>query len=141
MENEWKSFINPVVGNKVMKRRAMSSLPAKAYVARAMVVSLPLVACLADPSTGVTAERAAAIHRGEQLVTRNCSRCHAVGRAGPSRHPEAPPFRNLAAKYPIEALEEALAEGIVSGHPDMPEFRFSADDVAAIIIYLKSIQD
>ena len=28
----------------------------------------------------------------------------------------------------------------MSGHPDMPEFRFDAHDVGAIIAYLKSIQ-
>ena len=28
----------------------------------------------------------------------------------------------------------------MSGHPEMPEFQFDADDVGAIIAYLKSIQ-
>ena len=37
-------------------------------------------------------------------------------------------------------LEEALAEGLVTGHPDMPEFQFEARDVGAIIAYLNSIQ-
>jgi hypothetical protein len=43
-------------------------------------------------------------------------------------------------KYPIDSLQEALAEGIVSGHPDMPIFVFSPQDVDAIILYLQSIQ-
>ena len=43
-------------------------------------------------------------------------------------------------KYPIENLAEALAEGIVSGHPDMPIFVFSPHAVDAIVAYLKSIQ-
>jgi hypothetical protein len=46
----------------------------------------------------------------------------------------------LGQRYPIESLEEALGEGIVSGHPDMPEMSFDADDVGAIIAYLNSIQ-
>jgi mono/diheme cytochrome c family protein len=79
--------------------------------------------------------------RGEALLTRNCARCHAVGRTDISLHAEAPPFRTLSRRYPIEALEEALGEGLVSGHPDMPEFRFSAPDVGAIVAYLNSIQD
>jgi cytochrome c len=33
-----------------------------------------------------------------------------------------------------------LSEGMMSGHPDMPEFQFDVDDVGAIIAYLKSIQ-
>lgn len=80
------------------------------------------------------------VRRGETLLMRDCSRCHAVGRTGDSPRHEAPAFRTLSQRYPIDSLEEALAEGIMAGHPDMPEFRFDADDVGAIIAYLKSIQ-
>jgi cytochrome c len=86
------------------------------------------------------AAAAADLKRGEGLLTRDCSRCHAVGRAGDSPHKGAPAFRTLGQRYPIESLEEALGEGIMSGHPDMPEFKFDAEDVGAIIAYLKSIQ-
>jgi cytochrome c len=97
-------------------------------------------------STGValpqdrTVERQTLENRGGGLLTANCSRCHAVGRTGNSIHPEAPPFRSLGQRYPIEVLAEALAEGLSSGHPDMPEFRFEIDDVNAILAYLESIQ-
>jgi cytochrome c len=57
--------------------------------------------------------------RGEVLLRENCSRCHSIGKTGDSPHTEAPPFRNLSSKYPVEDLAESLAEGIVSGHPDM----------------------
>ena len=57
-----------------------------------------------------------------------------------ARDKDAPAFRTLGQRYPIESLEEALGEGFMSGHPDMPEFKFDADDVGAIIAYLKSIQ-
>src|SRR6478672_8151102 len=80
------------------------------------------------------------IDKGEVLVKENCSRCHAIGKEGDSPHKEAPPFRTLSAKYPIGDLAESLAEGIVSGHPDMPIFVFSPHDVEAIIEYLQSIQ-
>ena len=80
------------------------------------------------------------LKRGETLLTRDCAPCHAVGRTGDSPRQEAPAFRTLGQRYPIESLEEALGEGIMSGHPDMPEFKFDADDVGAIIAYLKSIQ-
>jgi len=78
--------------------------------------------------------------RGELLLTRNCARCHAVGPTGASSHPAAPPFRTLSRKYKIEGLAEALAEGLSTGHPDMPEFVFAPEDVGAIIDYLQSIQ-
>jgi len=80
------------------------------------------------------------LKRGETLLQRDCARCHAVGRTGASPRKDAPAFRTLGKRYPIDSLEEALAEGIMSGHPDMPEFEFDADDVGAIIVYLKSIQ-
>lgn len=79
--------------------------------------------------------------RGGSLLTTNCSRCHAIGRAGASPHSAAPPFRTLSGKYPIERLAEALAEGLSVGHPDMPEFVFESDEIAAILAYLKSIQE
>jgi cytochrome c len=79
--------------------------------------------------------------RGESLLTTNCGRCHAVGRTGDSSHPAAPPFRTLSCKYKIEGLSEALAEGLSTGHPDMPEFVFAPEEVGAIIDYLQSIQE
>jgi cytochrome c len=85
---------------------------------------------------GTTLER-----RGATLLTENCARCHATGRAGASPHPVAPPFRTLSRKYPIEGLAEALAQGLSVGHPDMPDFVFEPNDVGAILAYLKSIQD
>ena len=78
--------------------------------------------------------------RGEALLIANCARCHAVGRSGVSPHPQAPAFRTLSRRFKVEGLAEALAEGISTGHPDMPEFVFEADEVGAIIDYLKSIQ-
>jgi cytochrome c len=77
---------------------------------------------------------------GEALLITNCARCHAVGRSGISPHPQAPAFRTLSRKFKVEGLAEALAEGISTGHPDMPEFVFEADEVGDIIDYLKSIQ-
>jgi cytochrome c len=80
------------------------------------------------------------LKRGEALLQRDCARCHAIGRSGDSPDKEALAFRTLSQHYPIESLEEALGEGLMSGHPDMPEFQYDADDVGSIIAYLKSIQ-
>src|SRR5512138_3026366 len=59
--------------------------------------------------------------RGKNFVVTNCSRCHAVDKVSPSPLTIAPPFRDLHKKYPIESLQESLAEGIVTGHPSMPQ--------------------
>jgi cytochrome c len=80
------------------------------------------------------------LKHGEELLARDCAKCHAIGKTGTSPRPEAPAFRTLSRRYPIESLEEALGEGIITGHNDMPEFKFDGDDVGAIIAYLKSIQ-
>ena len=52
-----------------------------------------------------------------------------------------PAFRTFAAKWPVESLEEALAEGIVTGHPDMPVFQFEPDQIAALLEHLTAIAD
>jgi cytochrome c len=52
----------------------------------------------------------------------------------------APPFRTLHSRYPVESLEESLAEGIVIGHPAMPEFQFDSEQVGEVIAYLKSLE-
>lgn len=97
-----------------------------------------MLSWLADPAQAAENDMAA---RGEALVKENCARCHAIGKEGDSPHKEAPPFRTLSAKYPVEDLAESLAEGIMSGHPDMPIFVFGPQDVAAVIDYLESIQE
>lgn len=82
----------------------------------------------------------ALIERGRTVIRENCSRCHAIDRSGASAFPGAPVFRELWRRYPVDVLEESLAEGFTSGHPAMPEFTFSGEDAAAIVAYLVSIQ-
>ena len=77
---------------------------------------------------------------GRALLEANCSRCHAIGTEGDSPHDEAPPFREVMKIYGADSLEEALAEGLVTGHPDMPEFVFSAQQTDAIITYLRTLE-
>ncbi len=113
-----------------MKRRAKyaAGLAAPAAAAAAMMV-LASAAMAND----------ALLARGSQIVEDKCSRCHAVGRAGASPVAKAPPLRDLSRRYPVETLAESLAEGIMTGHEDMPVFRFERTDVEAIITYLRSI--
>lgn len=80
------------------------------------------------------------IEAGKVLVSAYCGGCHAIGREGESAHLQAPPFRQLHERYDVELLSEALVEGLVSGHPDMPEFEFDPDQAAAIVAYLKSLE-
>lgn len=93
-------------------------------------------AAIAQPGTELTAQE----RRGEALLAKLCADCHAIGRTDQSPDPAAPPFRVLGQRYRIEALEEALGEGLLSGHPEMPEFRLNAREVGEAIAYLKAIQ-
>ncbi|WP_397417418.1 c-type cytochrome [Phenylobacterium sp.] len=104
---------------------------------RALLLVLTMSGTLAAATSAAaeTAER-----RGQILVTRHCASCHAVGVSGASKEPAALPFREIGRRYDPEQLQEALAEGLLTGHPMMPEFRFPPEDGKAIIRYLKSIQ-
>lgn len=98
-----------------------------------------LVAATLLPGALVRADDFRQIDYGRKLVDENCARCHAVTSTDKSSHPDAPPFRTLSERYPIEDLAEALAEGISTGHPDMPEFVAAPEQVDAIIAYIRSI--
>jgi cytochrome c len=80
------------------------------------------------------------VTRGFELLKANCSSCHSIGMDGDSPHEEAPPFRVVMKSYAAESLSEALAEGLVTGHPDMPEFVFPPEDVGAIVSYLQTLE-
>ncbi len=78
---------------------------------------------------------------GQRLVQEYCSDCHAIGKAGESPLAIAPRFRDLHLRYDVEDLGEALVEGIVTAHEEMPEFEFDPIQAAAIIAYLKSLSE
>ena len=78
--------------------------------------------------------------RGRNFVTLNCSRCHSVDKVTPSSLKIAPPFRDLHRKYPIETLQESLAEGIYTGHPTMPVFTLAPDQINDVLSYLKTLE-
>ncbi|WP_425523150.1 c-type cytochrome [Microvirga splendida] len=80
------------------------------------------------------------VQRGQTFAQTNCSQCHAIGRVGDSPVPEAPPFRTLHTRYPIEHLAEAFAEGITTGYPSMPQFQLDPAQINDLLAYLNSIQ-
>ncbi len=98
-------------------------------VLTALLVLAPLAARADD----------AQIRRGYTLVNYYCKECHAIGLTGKSPNPLSPPFRELNKRYDVNLLAESLVEGIVVGHPSMPEFAFDPDQAQAIIAYIKSL--
>jgi mono/diheme cytochrome c family protein len=83
--------------------------------------------------------QAADISIGRQIVESECSSCHAIGASGASPNPKSPPFRDVVKRYPPENLVESLAEGIVTGHNEMPEFMFEPEEIIEIVTYLNSL--
>ena len=78
--------------------------------------------------------------RGKTFALTNCARCHSIDRVTPSPLTIAPPFRTLHLRYPVETLAESLAEGIVTGHPTMPEFQLDPDQIHDLLSYLKTLE-
>jgi cytochrome c len=77
---------------------------------------------------------------GLALAERMCAQCHAIGPIGASAHSSAPAFRDLDRRIDLDGFTGQLREGLVSGHPDMPTFRFSREDARALTAYLRTIQ-
>lgn len=98
------------------------------------------VVLLIGGATATAQTPSPAEQRGLTFVRANCSQCHSIDKVGESPLKIAPPFRTLHLKYSVESLEEALGEGIVTGHPTMPEFRLEPDQVGDVIAYLKSLE-
>jgi cytochrome c len=78
--------------------------------------------------------------RGHVLAERMCAQCHAIDKSGASPHGAAPTFRELSRRVDLDRFSTRLREGLISGHPDMPTFRFTREDARALVAYLRSIQ-
>ncbi|CAN5287007.1 MULTISPECIES: c-type cytochrome [Brevundimonas] len=113
-----------------------------------------LTGCTTDPvyrEASRTAEAAryypvetldfASIARGKALVESRCAACHSVGPTGESPSAAAPPLRHLGTRYPVADLQEAFAEGITNGHPEMPQITLESDEIADLIVYLQDVQN
>ena len=95
------------------------------FCAVAMVASLPA--------------NAQSVVQGRRLALTHCASCHAIEKTGTSPNPRSPPFRVIGRKYKVEDLDEAFAEGIVTGHPGMPEFTLEPPHIEALLSYIKTV--
>jgi mono/diheme cytochrome c family protein len=79
---------------------------------------------------------------GKELLQKLCARCHAVTRTDRSPHPDAPAFRTFGErKLYDEDFGQRLQDGLFTIHPDMPTFEFNRSDAAAVVNYLRAIQE
>ena len=99
-------------------------------------VSLALMLVTLKPAVAASPQE----QRGRIFAMNNCARCHSIDRISPSPLKIAPPFRTLHKRYPVESLGEALAEGIQTGHPTMPEFKLDPGQIGDLLAYLKTLE-
>lgn len=104
-----------------------------------------VVSCAAAPEPASSSlpsgeMNAQAAERGRSLTMSACASCHAIDGAGSSPMPEAPTFRSIVQHHPIDALEEAFGEGLVTSHPAMPPYIFRASEIDDLIAYLETLK-
>lgn len=81
------------------------------------------------------------LEAGRTLAQKLCASCHAIGRSGPSPLAKAPPFGVIANRYSVWSLQEALAEGIVTGHLEMPQFVLKPEEIDGLLTYWDTLTD
>lgn len=104
-----------------------------------MIARLLFAFLLLAAGSGIATAGDGDVEKGLAIARARCGRCHATGLTDTSTHAQAPAFRTLADRYPVDALAEALAEGIMSGHPDMPQFVFEPAEIADFLAYLDDL--
>jgi len=123
------------------RRAPPSPVPVVPVLAAAL-----LAACAEAPAAPDRPPEAASIaldDAGRGVAERLCAGCHAVAPGGASPVAAAPPLTTIGRRYPVAAIAEALAEGILVGHGDvrMPEFRLEPPEIEALIEYLETVQE
>ena len=103
------------------------------------LLNLVVALCLILPGTAA-AQMSPSEQRGQTFVRANCSTCHSTDKVSASPLKVAPPFRELHLRYPVESLQEALVEGIRTGHASMPEFQLDAGQASDVIAFLKTLE-
>jgi cytochrome c len=125
-----------------MMKTGLRSRPVNARHRRVLsgLQCLSAVTAIFGGIVGAQAQLSPSAQRGMTFARANCSHCHAVDKVSSSPLAIAPPFRTLHQRYPVETLEEALGEGIITGHNNMPEFKLEPDQVGDFITFLKSLE-
>jgi len=104
---------------------------------RALRLGVGLLLCL--PANAEAANLSKAAERGRIILQEKCGRCHAIEAVGESPLKNAPPMRDIYARFNPRELQAELSEGVVSKHREMPQIEFSDEDVYAIMSYLYTL--
>lgn len=96
-----------------------------------------IAACATEPAMS----EAELIQEGGELANTMCGGCHAVGDEGASPNPAAPPLRAAYAGADQTQFAQQMREGLPAGHPDMPRFVFTPDQIDALTAYLGDLEE
>ncbi|MGY3393155.1 mono/diheme cytochrome c family protein [Bradyrhizobium sp. USDA 3311] len=107
------------------------------FVAQALSLGIGLL--LGLPVDIEAADLGKAAKQGKMVLQEKCGRCHAMEAVGESPLKEAPPMRDIYARFNPRELQAELSEGMVSRHREMPQIEFSDEDVHAILAYLYAL--
>ncbi|MBR0861630.1 mono/diheme cytochrome c family protein [Bradyrhizobium diazoefficiens] len=105
------------------------------FVARSLSIGL----LLGLPVEIEAADLSKAAKQGKMVLQEKCARCHVIEAVGESPLKEAPPMRDVYARFNPRELQAELSEGMVSKHREMPQIEFSDEDVHAILAYLYAL--
>ena len=105
-----------------------------------LVWAVAIILTASQPSFAEERKLTPLQRQGHALAEQLCAQCHAVGTSGSSPHAAAPTFRSLARRVDLDTFMHRLREGLISGHSDMPTFRFKREDARALVDYLRAIQ-
>ncbi|MET3156346.1 mono/diheme cytochrome c family protein [Bradyrhizobium diazoefficiens] len=107
------------------------------FVAQALSLCIGLL--LGLPVDIEAADLGKAAKQGKMVLQEKCGRCHAIEAVGESPLKDAPPMRDIYARFNPRELQAELSEGMVSRHREMPQIEFSDEDVHAILAYLYAL--
>ena len=106
-----------------------------------MCAIIALASCTAPAPRNLAHPTLASIDAGRRVAMSKCASCHAIDDMADSPNRAAPAFRTLWKRYPINALRQALAKGIIEGNRHMPQLHLNRADTDAVADYLESIQE
>ena len=92
------------------------------------------------PCASSSAQAQSPAQRGLTIAPVNCARCHSIDKVSESPLVNCPRVPHLASQVSRGRPAKALGEGIIANHPMMPQFRFEADQIEDLIVFLKTLE-
>ncbi|TWG55170.1 c-type cytochrome [Aminobacter sp. J44] len=96
-----------------------------------------MMAATAGPAAADDAVESA--FRGRRIAEANCAECHAITQIDESPLKEAPPFREIPARIPADALAKMLEGAVFKKHAVMPDFEPDPQQAADLVTFMHDI--